>query len=1143
MSSLELLIDVVDEVYESERALGEDDIPDRRVFKHVKTLWQLLLGIQESRFDSSNYEPFELRFENRKEVFTGFLYFGTEFELRDQTLDNAVGSPTESMKIVQSLDEETSVDAEDVSVSFKLSMLNKIRYILFRHHMIVSELFDESELVKIIATSMLEDILNVSNDVLLISLQSNNSVFDACYQEGLEKFLLTETSVAVEDIAKEIVISFKRDARIAYFFNVEIVMNFHKRIIELLKHIYRKHRYVGIEIEQYYKQNPVLPILRPVYRKMTIEKIRKDANAEKDTTLMTERLNIKMIIEVIEQVSEDESLQEDVDIPVTLRLFPHIIRYYCDSLSTEGINDLENDIYITLIKNEILQWIEGNIELKEFVPKLADLSLIPTALPYSFQGVVFPTVHMRMALYCIKEHIRLYETYFEIWKSETKLKQCLDKKINLWKNYVKERFLMKWIEKTKRINDLQAADKKFLDKSLLLSYYKKWKTKSQMIEAKIQIANTIQTRTYFNKWITQYRIFKTQSENADLLYNHKILINYFTTWVSVKVFQFPDLLERFDKHKKKNFFQLWKKSWYDSKNLEQNAGTFERRYLLSSFFGKWVRHANGPLLRLNLLEENSEKFVMKLHLDKWKMQMKLISNEAKIRKRLEKALLKKQFNKWYYFKKLSDFEHKVSTQNHTNLCKRYLQQWHSVYIMSAKANSIYLNTRAIYFFKLWKLQTFEKAISKKQKQIKVKNYLKIWKLKATAKQYKQSKDDLLLENSMQLWHAKYIYMQQQVKYCNDAHLTVKQALYFDFWRRQYKSVQSLQTIADRFNDNRKLHETNILRKWIWKTIKDRYRNLKEKNHELNRINGVHASRMLEKVFKKWKTKKLDFHILEERATEFKRLNYTSKYFDRWLDKYEQVLTLQNAMSSKMDTENVAMLMKIFSKLQLKMIKFRTDRTNADQFKERWDRLKTRTFFELWKYKQTTRTSPTPTARNKNITGINVDRSLPELNPYIDLAPRDRGSPEYRPYLSTMKSVLNGKISQYDISSTMTGDNFEMGMPPGTGSTLVTSNNAFKTPVIRRTNSKFLHSLQSKMSPDKMERHATSAERVRRKHLEERVSRYRLLRSPPKTTEFHLEKVEESTNEANSEIYQNSSLFNVSTESMINSTPVRMNTKF
>jgi hypothetical protein len=296
---------------------------------------------------------------------------------------------------------------------------------------------------------------------------------------------------------------------------------------------------------------------------------------------------------------------------------------------------------------------------------------------------------------------------------------------------------------------------------------------------------------------------------------------------------------------------------------------------------------------------------------------------------------------------------------------------------------------------------------------------------------------------------------------------------------------------------------------------------------------------------------IDLEVLKAKADNYNKLLLLSKYFDLWYTKFDEVSVLHDLLISKLDTENVNLLTKIMSKMQLRMIKVTTDESNADRFKQRWAKMKLKTFFELWKLKLSSRTSPTPTARNIHHGGAD---DIPDLNPYIDLAPRDRGSPYFKhPLPSRMRSLLSGDVSEYDVEGQINEEEHYMLQTPlnrrrvrsssillsaSTNSTVFSS--ALRTPGIKKSSSRLLN--YSRLSPEKIEASSlTSAERVRKRNLEERVSRYRLLRSPPKTRDGISGILENVNEEVETEIKRGAGndVFDTTNESILNtSTPIK-----
>jgi hypothetical protein len=1146
MSALEVLVEVIEEIHEAERSLGPGDIPDKIIFKHVKTLWHLLLGIDESKFDSHNYELFDLIFEKNNQSFTGFTYFGLDLESIPQNLVNAIGSPAESTKIIKLLDDESTDDSTETSVSFQLSILNKIRYIVFRHHMMVEELMNESDIVKVIASYMRTDVLKTS-DRVSISIKSNNNIFDTCYKEYLENFLLEDVDISINEMAKQVLESFKIEAGVAYFFNLKVITNFHDQIIDLLKRIFRKHELVNVEINDYYTHNPIFPMLKPVYRKIALQNLNQDQNLnrkiiqqENNLQTLKSKLNIKLVIEILKNISEKELKQNLNEIPVTLKLFAEIIKCYCDSLEHDGIKDIENDLYISLIKTVILQWVEKKIETSFFVSQLSDLSLIPTAMPYQYQGTTFPTVHMRMALYAVKENIRLLENYFEFWIDRNFKNIKLNQQHSKWNLYFNRRYWIKWKKKKEHVSKLNVINLHPINYIKIHVYFYKWENTCRNLSLNIKAANIIQQKLYFHKWELQLAKYQNHLMTAIELYHHKLKMQYLTIWISAKITKFPDILGKFIQNKKQIYYYFWKNSTNKIQLDYEHSKNIRNKNLQRSYYLKWQVNSQEPLKRLKKLDKDADKFILKRQFDRWRIQMKLINLEEKLKKIIMIKRMKAQFQKWHRFKKLTDSKNEILGKKSLELTGKYFKIWVSSHSTLIKADTFYSNTKALYILKVWKLKFWEKNFKTKTEISRVEKMVKLWKLNATAKQYHKNKDYFSVQSIFMHWFQKVIGIIEGLENSEAAFLEIKQAIYFDFWKSQSVMNKSLKIKAENFEENYQNHNNLLTKRWSWNTMRFKFREARRKRLELKRIERIYQKRVVNKYFDKFKGKISQNKILVMKADNFKNLIYISRYLGIWTEKYDHILALEDLLFSRLDGDNVNLLTRIISKMQLHMIKIHTDETNADKFKERWNRLKTRTFFELWKFKQSSRNSPTPTARGKITEKSNNIGPIPELNPYMDLEARARGSPEYRPsYNSNMTSLLTNKVSQYDIGGTLTNFVTKSGME-----TPIFQKRKLKashyTPLIERKNSKFFNNIV-RNSPDKLDKTMTSAERVRKKFLEERVSLYRTLRSPPKTGNYSLEKVEESVQEENRSGFEDS-IFNTSAESMVpTSTPIQRNT--
>lgn len=1137
MSILDVIADVIEEIHESERSLMAGDIPDRQVFRHVKSLWQLLLGIDESLFYSHNYEYFELKIGNENKIYTGFTYLGNNSENISDKIENSVGSSSESMKIVELLDKEDSENTQETSVSFKLSLLNKIRFILFEHHIMIDKLFREDELFEQVSSYIQNEVRSTNSKSEILSI-SNNTVFNDCYKESVE-MILGNYSLSIDEITNKILDLFKLRYNVAYFFDINVLLKFNDQIISLLTRVFKKHHFVVEEIDDFYKHNPIFPMLKPIYRNMTLKMITNDVKDEIisigksliDEQLIS-KLDISLLMDVLHEVVAQAPDDQD-DMPVTMKWFPQIVKYYCESLINDGTINVETDLYITMIKKVTILWIDNKIDTNSFISKLCDISLIPTAMPYNYQGIQFPTVHMRMALYTVKENIRLNETYFDHWKALTFQNIDIERQYEKWRSYLLKNYFSVWKNHLKRNNEIENTDVSSINNIKLSNFFEIWENRNFEIKNNNAKADIKYCVKYLVHWSDRLKTQNIEMEKAVTLYDHKLKMKYFTLWISSKLCRFSDVQNNFAIKRRELFFKLWKSINLDMQVDYNKAIQFRNNKLSKIFFLKWKKKSITPLVKLKKLDELETKFSLTIYFNVWMNNLKLLNTEKKLVKITREMILRKYLLNWYQLKKLTDKETILLTQSTNTLAKDYFNKWNKAYHFNKRADDFYLKNNIQLMFNLWKLKYKEIKVEKHVHELKMDKYMKKWKLITMQSQFLKKKNNNVLRKTFISWFEKSSSLKERLEDCEDAYPIFKTATYFDSWKKIHLEYQKDIEKANRFNESKTAITSKLLMKYIFESIKLNYYTVQKKKLELGNREIIHQKKVMRKYLGKliMKKQQYDFHL--KQADDFYQVGIQTQYFETWLGKFDSVSQLQDILNNKLETDNVNLLMQILSKLQLKMIKMQTDLANADKFKGRWDRIKTKTFFELWKMKLSSRTSPTPTARSIGVKSNEYPLSIPDLNPYIDLEPRDRGSPLYRPsYQSKMQSVLTGNISQYKIEEQIDNNN------DGFFDTSNITPAKFRTPTIRKINSRLLSS-SSFTNKNTQDTNSifTSAERVRRKNLEERVSRYRLLRSPPKNNDYILDSVKES-NDENVGSFHDSSIFDTTAESITSSTPLK-----
>ena len=1134
MSAVDLLVDVIDEIHEAEKVLEPGDTPDPTILKHYKNLWQLLLGISGTSFDSSNYDMFELTFKNSDEVFKGIAYFGSNINSDISNTDQAVGSVKDSNKNVSVLDSQTDENSQETSISFKLTMFNKIRYLLYSHESMVQELLDESNLIDVIIEHLKSDVLNISNSVRITS-KTNNNTFNLCYMEAVDILVNDEELLSIPDMAKLMLQTFKADFNVAYFFNPNVILKFQNKIVDIIKRVFQKHEFVDIEIDNYYQYNPIFPILKPIYRNLALKTLnqqnsKNDNIEEAGETNEKKPLDSAMLVEILENVTKMELEDYVTETPVTLNLFSRILASYIKSLKDSGESDfdIENDLYIVLIKEVVMDWVDGSIDTKQFVSQLTDLSLVPTAKPYMYQNVRFPTLHMRMALYQVKEDLRIYEKYFTIWKDIAIQKQELYDASKEWEMNRKKAYFEVWRKKYQKASDLMYINVSSLSLIRKAFIFNKLKTKYDEIENREKDFKRLILRNKFMKMKEQYRNNQKMMIRADNIYCEKLKKRIWNKLMSSKLTKFPALQEKFILKRKSIYLLEWHSKTLKVKNDMVKADQFLKTSLMKKYFIKWDTTVKPILAHMRRVEKKADNYIYHKFFDKIKKSVALIRIENKLKYFLNKNLIKKTFLKLCQIKQVEDISRNHEKVKSLQLKKAHFQEWKTRLMLLQKAKKFEQKTLKDKYFKILKLKILESKFKDMQeKRIKA-NILKLWKLKILTIIFEQEKDISLVQNHLKKWRNKSMDLQQKLANCTSLFPQIITAIYFDSFKDKFKVIEALKLKADEFKSKRQIINDKSLLDRMFELVKQKSNSIKERDDELIKRVGQHQNNQSLKIIYKIKSRIKDMELLKEQADDTYKMNILVKYYNIWYDKFEHVMDINDILQSKLDSQNVELLTKCMSVFQLKLIKIRTSESNIKNFTDRWDKSRKLIFLKIWRLKLQNRKSPTPTARKGQNPNAEHATSIPDLNPYVDLAPKARGSPIFRPRLrSRMRSLITGDSSQYAIEERVDDDDTRSLLRTPFNEESSTLAN-FRTPMSYNSGlSNVLNNNDGTTFPSR------SVERVRKRNLEIRMNLYSGLRKPIPLNNI----VEETDN--NSNTYSRAPLFGSFDQEIIDtSTPVR-----
>ncbi|KAG7859341.1 hypothetical protein KL939_002241 [Ogataea angusta] len=1029
--------------------LGSRPDVDSRKLREIRILWQVILGIDEHLFDQLHYTNMSLEIRSHLGR-TSFQCLSGNDHHTEFSMQNAVGDVLLTKSLIRSIEEETGPHLQR-NITQELSMINKIRLVLFDLENVVSCLSTKSRLVDCVsqayeyelyyhrkAGQLLEDtnsdLMKEEESLVPLMFETNNESFNTCYKQSLLMLTASVPSGApapskIQKAARLTVETFMSINRIKVIYDLQLVSEYHLRIFNIIKYPLRnaqKRDILERKIDDYLSLNPIIPILKPIIRQLMHDEQR-DTNDEDEN--ITEILNL--LDRLLARYLEREKA------PLSVRWFPRIFGKYIELLGEEGQN-LSEDIYYQEVKRAALKWGKREITPESFVEDLLALSLIPSSETFSFRGQLLPSAAMQYALVYVKTEIELKSKYLRLWFDSMTYVRTDRELLNIWKKSVTSTFLKKWYDKSQFYLVKNQDASQFRDTKLLRIQIQKW---AQKVERRTQVqhkADVFVVSKMFSKWKQKFERFKgyTRPDGKESFFLKK---KYFKLWRTASLARGSKLSKISDKMTLQLMLTRWQQKFRKHRQLIWKADQARNMLLKSHYFNVWHSESAPGLDKAKRLQCYEDRFIQANYFHGWVMAYNLHVLEGELCRNNNRHLTHWIFENWKQFHRHQKVYKQYIEERNASLLERYFKKWNTAHRLISVAD--YFRRQALLQKVLghWKLVLQESKVYHQQEAIILKEYMRTWRLRTREAVFLQGAADRVTELTFERWHSLAIRRSEQQQKAEKLHLVFTKKSFLKFWVSKLVHSHDLLVRAEEWRlEHDREHErrqiSTIMEAWI-----KAFENAQIKNSNLQaKLADYERSHWEAKMLKLWKQRWEDYYQDGQDAENFRTLSLETRMFNKWLRAYDRILELNEICDHHLEVSNVDLLSHIVSQMSLKAIKIQNDLRNADRFKERWSRNKKRVFFDMWRFSYE--------EKKNNRDDVFVDTN--EVSASSPLAHRRR---------------FNGAV------------------PETPGVAFGTPGRWLRTPAIARTNS------------------IPATERVRRMYLEQRRSQYRQVKqkSPEK----------------------------------------------
>lgn len=886
-----------------------------QVLRRLKLLWQLVLGVEEGATN-------------------GELLIINNISFVSIASSSDIGEPEFSRGQIEILDDQTGFNDD---ASLYIGVLNKVRKVVYQHSSLVHDLTFHEFVSKLLVND-LEHLLDGKDDAVVLDCQ--DSIFVDCYKRGSNMLLMAfDESGSKDDIMKLLTTASNSISRaylkkkgLLQIIELDKLNNYHQEIIDVMKYVFRKHPGYDSLLDDFFNENPIFPGL---------------IQLNESTLTIMNKLDMPLIINILTQMCQTEK-EKNKDIPITMEYLPQILKYYINSLNDEGETDVENDFYIKMIKSCTLKWIDEKIDTEEYSKQLIDLSLVPSAMPYVYRGVDLPNIHMRRALYDLKEEIRLKDVYFNGWLQNSTGLPVLFELENQWNA---EKLQMSWnlmVDKFNKIHDMETISVNVYEETIICKNFSIW------IDKMINLREAEQnfTKFYIQKnWILwKLKHSKLNDWENSQLKAMKVakLRAYFYSWKNAKDKQYIGQHLKFQLMKRQRIFTLWKTKYIHKQNEYDNGDKIYHVNLKRRMQNIWMRKSKTPLDKVNALATMEREFSKRKPLTIWMQKTKLEKVYRDVVVKRNEVMLNWAFGYYLAIIRLriqgSELESrmKFSTLNGT------FQQWKLQHDLNKKADCLYTSKLLNKIVKSWKLKIKENQLIVKRDKALLSDFLKNWRMEMISSRIVLERSGTTKLNIFNNWEDKV--SNQMVLVCKSdevRRLNLKK-LYYAIWKSYNNALSDLEIQELEFqnrNQARRCQIKYILYLWMLNTFK-----IQAKNKEIEKRERMFNIKKCDKYILIWRKRYKLINKHEQMAINRYSKDVLNTTFEKWLNRFDTLYDKFEEILVKRDDDDVSRAKHILSRWSMKMIKIKNDENKCIEFLNRWQKQRKLVFWEIWRMK-------------------------------------------------------------------------------------------------------------------------------------------------------------------------------------------------
>lgn len=985
--------------------------PDRLLY-----LWREVLGIEDG-------------IEKHRLIFQGKQYLFAD--------PKCIG---DSLISKQNLMELETYSFEDVS-SF-IGVYNKLRKVINLHCSMVNEMLDASDLLAEITRHLIFDLDKHLDEEQTETIDSSDNKFKELYEAGLRLLLITFDKDDDSESTKKLILRVARNILNKYqekihlsFINVKIVSDLETSIINMMLYTYR---HTNVDFE-YFNNHSVFEILQYVNDSELI------VPESTNSTTLVDRIDDSTLVTVLNQITNTKSS----NLPITFQYFPRILIHYIEYLQ---LNGEKNDFYIKLIKSATVNWIEEKITTNEFTEQLSNLSLVPTAVPYIYKGHEWPTLGMRWAIYQLKEEVRLKDVYFMLWREQVDKADKFDDQLRVAETNKLQRSWIKWKNEILEINKSKLdADYIFMNHTLK-NYFRRWLCRLFDTREMRKEADIIFIQRKFTKWenliIKEKEKFSLLQKMNDVF----VLRKFFKIWIAAQKRHVKAL--DWNKIKQAQYLRLWERKLDSSRILQNDAGIHYQSTLTLKLFHTWQDNSKRAINRLHSFNSIEKNYILGKSMKVWKKRFLIERKIENFHKTQQTRHIRWVFEGWHTLQKLNTLESIYIGSKNSQTLQKVIDKWKGTFRLNQMVNNFADNNLLSKTFHIWKLKYFETNFANDLPlQIK---YLKIWKLNLCLQGCKARKDHLVMEKYFKLMRNKLEQVKSYSLIADNQRNAKLKSLTLQIWISHHQTTKTLVDLAGKFKASH--IQRALLNYYFWKWRLDLHNSRRQKKF-LDQHLKIYQTRYIGHLFHHW-LNKLNTHkqSLVQADAHFNSI-LIIKSTNKWVDKYDGTLELLEVLQNILDLKNVQLVKTILSSWWLKLMKIKNDERNAINFVERWDKIRLRNFWEMWKLKKVY----SPTKKGPSHSGTK------ELAEMMGVDSIEIGN--------VFENPLTPNYDRSQGKSLNVSMNLFTPTPVGMAPPITQTPRGLRTPR-RRT---------------KGEGILESATRVRKKELQERLERFRLYR--------------------------------------------------